>query len=314
MTRLASYTMRTAGEALARVSVVQPNPELRTDERSELRFVSIRYPAAGRLTYPALGFYAVSFRNGGAQVHEEGWRTGLQPVAARTMWVQTVNRIVEYAWDSAHEAWAMCIEQAEVERAASERELLNPQRIEILSRTGTDLVAQRLVEALTAQARLGSHPAQQLACSALRKAMATHLLSSYGAFAARKRRSSTKALSPYALKRAIAYLEDNVARECRLEELADHVGVSSFVIEEQFRRAAGASPARYLLRARVERAKSLLAYAPGGVAQVAQLLGFYDVAAFRKLFRRFTGVTPEDFALLHGRSPDFVRSGDGTPS
>jgi len=44
------------------------------------------------------------------------------------------------------------------------------------------------------------------------------------------------------------------------------------------------------------------------------MLGFHDIAAFRKLFKRFTGVTPENFALLHGRSLDFVRSGDGTPS
>jgi AraC-like DNA-binding protein len=313
MSPAASYTLRTEREVLDRVRELNPDPELSLRDRADLRFVAVGYPGQGALTYPAMAFYAISVRfEAPAFLHEEGWRPGSVCAAAGGVFVQAPNRILEYAWRARHRAWAMCLEPAELARAAEETGLCDPQRIEILSRAGEDGVATRLVQALGVQARLARYPGQQLACAALHKSMALHLLS-YGAVPAPHPRRSPKALAPGVLRKAIAYLEDNLDRPCQLDELAAVSGVSSFFISQQFRRAMGETPARYVMRARVERAKHML-LGTRSASRVAAQLGFADSGSFSRLFRRVTGVSPEYFSLLHGRRLDSGPAPYGKPS
>jgi AraC-like DNA-binding protein len=315
MQAAASYSMRTEREVIARVCALHESPLLLLRERADLRFVSVRY-LAGSTTYPSLGFYAVSTRAGGAAlIHEEGWRGGLLRAPAGTTFLQAPNRIVEYGCHEEHVACAMCIDPAEIEQAARETELANPDRLEILSRVASDPISAHLIAALAAQVELGNHPAQKLACEALRKAMAAHLLARFSVLAPHARGPrAAQALPARALRRAVAYLEDNLAQTCSLDELAAQAGVSSFVIDRQFRRTLGESPARYLLRARVERAKVLLAQRGHTPERVAPALGFSDLASFRRLFRRFTSVSPEQFARLHGNGLGSSQPAGGRPS
>jgi AraC-like DNA-binding protein len=305
--------MRTAREVIARVGELNSNCGLPLLDRTDLCFVSIRYTGRGLLTYPALGFYAVSWRvEGGAFVHQEGWRPGAIAARAGNMFVQAPNVMVDYAWQENHAAWAMCVDQAEVERAAQESELLDPQRIEVFSRVGEDRIAERLVRALGAHAQLAPHPGQELAASALRKAMALHILAHYGAIQPRERKWDRK-LSVRALRKAVAYLEENLERPCQLEELAAVSGVSSLSISQQFRQTLGESPAHYVKRVRVERAKHLL-LRTRSADHVAEQLGFADKLTFCKIFQRFTGVSPEYFSLLHGRRLESGPRPSGRPS
>ncbi|HTU63483.1 MAG TPA: AraC family transcriptional regulator, partial [Polyangiales bacterium] len=280
---------------------------------TDLCFVSIRYPGTGQVTFPALGFYSISFRfEGCAWIHEEGWRRGVIAARAGGVFVQAPNLMLDYGWRERHVAWAMCVSQQEVERAAQETEVLDPRRIEVLSRAGEDRVAERLVRALGAHAQLDPHPGQALAAAALHKAMALHILSHYGVIRPRERKWDQK-LSAHALRKAVAYLEDNLERPCQLDELAAVSGVSSFSITQQFRHTLGESPAQYLKRVRVERAKHLL-LRTRSAGRVAEQLGFADNLSFSKIFQRFTGVSPEYFSLLHGRRLESRPVPSGRPS
>ena len=49
------------------------------------------------------------------------------------------------------------------------------------------------------------------------------------------------------------------------------------------------------LQARFERARDLLGHSDMTVAQVAELVGYSDARAFRRAFKRWTGVLPHEF-------------------
>jgi transcriptional regulator GlxA family with amidase domain len=55
---------------------------------------------------------------------------------------------------------------------------------------------------------------------------------------------------------------------------------------------AGMSPARYLIRARIDRARQLLTETNMSVTQVAQTLGYPDIAYFSRQYKRHTGHPP----------------------
>ena len=55
------------------------------------------------------------------------------------------------------------------------------------------------------------------------------------------------------------------------------------------------TPLDYLHRLRVERAKQLLEVTLIDLTEVMEYCGYQDASAFRRLFRRATGVTPSEY-------------------
>ncbi|MFN6992880.1 MAG: helix-turn-helix transcriptional regulator [Aquincola tertiaricarbonis] len=77
----------------------------------------------------------------------------------------------------------------------------------------------------------------------------------------------------------------------RLEELAAHAGLSVWRLATVFRHHTGASPRRYICKARVRQAQALL---DGGVpvASAAMQAGFYDQSHLSRHFKQLCGMTP----------------------
>jgi AraC-like DNA-binding protein len=97
--------------------------------------------------------------------------------------------------------------------------------------------------------------------------------------------------APNAVKRARDFLLARVAAAPTLEELSEAVGSNRFVLLRQFRRAFGVPPHAFVVRARVEQSRSLLARG-ADVAEVAQVLGFADQSHFTRAFKSIVGITP----------------------
>jgi AraC family transcriptional regulator of arabinose operon len=75
-------------------------------------------------------------------------------------------------------------------------------------------------------------------------------------------------------------------------ELADRTALSRAQFTRRFIAYAGTPPARFVIRARVERAKQLLAETDMTVTQVAATLGYTEVAHFSRQFKRQGGHSP----------------------
>lgn len=94
-----------------------------------------------------------------------------------------------------------------------------------------------------------------------------------------------------AVDRARDVLTTTIVRPPTLQVLADTVGMNRFVLVREFRHRFGVPPHAFVLRLRVERARSLLRRG-GAISDVAQALGFADQAHLTRAFKKTLGVSP----------------------
>jgi AraC-like DNA-binding protein len=99
-------------------------------------------------------------------------------------------------------------------------------------------------------------------------------------------------LAPWQLRRVCDYLEQNLANDISLSELAAIVNLSTAHFSRQFKMSTGSPPHRYQLGLRVERAKTLLLQSDLPLKEVALRCGFFDQGHLSKSFRRLVGLSP----------------------
>lgn len=100
--------------------------------------------------------------------------------------------------------------------------------------------------------------------------------------------------------RAQGIIESHLSRAPSVEELAASVAMSRRNFVRRFKSATGNAPRDYVQRVRVEAAKRALENGQRTIAAVANEVGYGDVVAFRKLFARWTGLTPTDYRARYG--------------
>jgi AraC-like DNA-binding protein len=92
---------------------------------------------------------------------------------------------------------------------------------------------------------------------------------------------------------AIDWLEREAPSK-RIDDLAQHIGLSQSALERRFRRVVGLSPKRFSSVLRLRRAVRLR-QAGADLASVAHAAGYFDQAHFINDFRRAIGSAPNTF-------------------
>jgi len=100
--------------------------------------------------------------------------------------------------------------------------------------------------------------------------------------------------------KAEEWLQRNLALTVRFEELAARTGMSPRNFERRFKAATGRTPRAYLQALRVIQARQLLEYGGRSIQHVAGSVGYDDVAHFRALFKRHTGLSPAEYRARFG--------------
>jgi AraC-like DNA-binding protein len=80
-----------------------------------------------------------------------------------------------------------------------------------------------------------------------------------------------------------------------LTDLAEVACLSPYHFSRSFKLAVGVGPQRYVMRRRLDRAKTLLRRSRKPLAVIAQEAGFADQSHLSSIFRREMGVTPGRF-------------------
>lgn len=95
--------------------------------------------------------------------------------------------------------------------------------------------------------------------------------------------------------RAKTYLRDNLKHPFNLTAVAKAAGISLRSLQRSFKAQAGVTPLSFHQRLRMDRSKHLLESTKLSIGQIANEIGYCDEAAFRKLFRKMTNMTPGNF-------------------
>jgi transcriptional regulator GlxA family with amidase domain len=96
------------------------------------------------------------------------------------------------------------------------------------------------------------------------------------------------------------WLHQNFRRSFPLEAPARRVGMSLRNFVRRFKQATGDSPLMYLQKLRIAAAKRLLEGDHRTVQEISNAVGYEDVAFFRNLFQRHTGVSPSAYRQRFG--------------
>jgi AraC-like DNA-binding protein len=97
------------------------------------------------------------------------------------------------------------------------------------------------------------------------------------------------------LRSARDLMDLRYAEPLNLDQMAAEAGFSKFHFARAFKDAYGETPANYLTRRRVERAKDLLRSANLTVTEVCMLVGFSSLGSFSTRFSELVGMSPSAF-------------------
>jgi AraC family transcriptional regulator len=86
-----------------------------------------------------------------------------------------------------------------------------------------------------------------------------------------------------------------IGDDLSLDEMAQAVGLSTAHFARMFRKSTGATPHQFVLRQRLERAKTMLRARDARVLDVAVACGFKTQQHFAQVFRDLWGVSPTDY-------------------
>jgi AraC family transcriptional regulator len=168
---------------------------------------------------------------------------------------------------------------------------LDPSRVEVRNRFQVrDAQIENVAWALKAEMEAG-YPSGRLYLDSLAVALATRLVRAHSS-AAPQAGARVGRIPDRKLRTVLAYIDENLSRDVPLAELAEVAGLSLTHFKRCFRESAGVSAHQYLIRRRVEHAKSLLGDTELPVSQIALEAGFAHQSHLARHMRRVLGVSP----------------------
>ena len=93
------------------------------------------------------------------------------------------------------------------------------------------------------------------------------------------------------IKKALRFMHEHFREPVRLDEIALQANMSKYHFSRCFRNLTGFPPNEYLIRLRLDHAKTLLENTSLSIRTIGEISGFQDEAYFSRLFRRRTGVS-----------------------
>lgn len=107
---------------------------------------------------------------------------------------------------------------------------------------------------------------------------------------------------PRTLSHLVEYIDEHLAIEPSLGDMALRTGLSPSHFAKKFRQSTGLSLHRFINRRRVSRSLDLLKTFPDSLAALAVDLGFSSQSHFTRDFHGLTGMTPAKYRSQFGRA------------
>lgn len=91
------------------------------------------------------------------------------------------------------------------------------------------------------------------------------------------------------------YIEENLHKDIRLEELASKVNLNKTYFVKRFKILFGISPIKYILNMRIEKSKKMIIDGKLSIQQISGRVGFNSIHYFSAAFKSSEGMSPTDY-------------------
>lgn len=128
-----------------------------------------------------------------------------------------------------------------------------------------------------------------------------HTLAQYKAFfrrflthsaaAIQEKKSETDAITKF----VIEYVEANFGGNLSLDIIAKKLGITGPYLSSYFKEKTGTNFSDYIYTVRMNKASEMLMETDLLIQEIASLVGYFTVASFNRVFKRYTGMTPSEF-------------------
>lgn len=103
------------------------------------------------------------------------------------------------------------------------------------------------------------------------------------------------AASSYIVKNAVSYIEEHYKDKLKLSDVADQVYVSQWHLSKLMNRYLGQNFSEILNGVRISQAKELLKDPALRIGDIADEVGFLDVAHFSRVFKKTVGISANEY-------------------
>ncbi|HVW95322.1 MAG TPA: helix-turn-helix domain-containing protein [Mucilaginibacter sp.] len=101
--------------------------------------------------------------------------------------------------------------------------------------------------------------------------------------------------------KAQKYIEQNHHQQLNIDEIAEHSNMSKRNFIRRFKKATQNTPFEYLQRVKIEAAKKALESGAQNINMLMYDAGYNDIKTFREVFKKITGLTPQDYRRKYSR-------------
>lgn len=168
---------------------------------------------------------------------------------------------------------------------------INPDSVEIIDALGvSDPQVETIALSLLSELR-SDGLAGKLYVESLATILGIHLLRHYSSVK-QPAPSRSFGLPRTTLRKVITYVEEHLAEDLSLSDIAAVVHLSPYHFARLFKESVGFPPHQYVIQRRVERAKLLLSTTNWSLTAIAHTVGFAHESHLAQHFKRLTGITP----------------------
>jgi len=219
--------------------------------------------------------------------HHLGW-------AGRGMsWIKPAGTPIAWRWEAPTEVVNIWIASATWSNAVEASVGCDGSRVELVPRFASkDLFIEQVAFALRDEAAAGG-PYGRLLRDGLVAALIAYLARL--TFGRNEPVPAKGGLSGWRLRIVLEYLNENLAEDVSLAELANLANLSHRHFCTAFRRSVGLPPHRYVVERRIARSKELLADPALSITDVALAVGFGSGPHFATMFKKLVGTTPRAY-------------------
>ncbi|MBP3197734.1 MAG: helix-turn-helix domain-containing protein [Butyrivibrio sp.] len=94
---------------------------------------------------------------------------------------------------------------------------------------------------------------------------------------------------------AIQFIANHVNQNISVEEIAKHLNMDRSTLSKKFKRELGFNISSYIMRRKLEEAKSLLTYTDKTISEISEYLCFSTQSYFQNVFKAKYGMTPKEY-------------------